>query len=185
MKVVAFGQQSRVGKDTAAQMLVSMMRLSNRYPRGVVKAGFAASLKHGAWLLWRQHGLMEAEFYDQQDNQYLRTKALPVIDRTPVELWIAFGQAVRGIWADTWVEAVLDRKDVDAVVISDLRFANEGERVKLMGGWRVKVERPGVTVRHGSDNEQLEFDEVIINDGSLRDLHDKIRAMAVRLELIA
>jgi hypothetical protein len=79
------------------------------------------------------------------------------------------------------------KKAVDGVVISDLRFRNELEAVKRNGGKVWRVVRPGAGLegeyaQHESETEQLtipdsDFDLVIHNEGTLDDLKAKVRSV--------
>jgi hypothetical protein len=65
------------------------------------------------------------------------------------------------------------------VVADDCRFPNEVEAVKNMGGQVWKIVRPSVINKETHVSEgQLDnwdgFDQVIVNDGSLNDLTDKV-----------
>lgn len=63
-------------------------------------------------------------------------------------------------------------------VITDTRFPNEAEAVKKAGGITVRVERPGVTAINAHPSETAldnwTFDYVIVNDGTEKELLDKI-----------
>jgi hypothetical protein len=71
------------------------------------------------------------------------------------------------------VKALMDSY-VD-VVIDDMRFLNEYEMVKRLGGKVVRIERPGRTPKEISEGhlEDVPFDVNILNDGTLQELHDK------------
>ena len=67
-------------------------------------------------------------------------------------------------------------------IVSDLRFKVEYNEVKLRDGIIIYIERPGCTPgSHSSEREVLEmkgqglFDYTIQNDGSLKDLFNKIK----------
>lgn len=73
------------------------------------------------------------------------------------------------------------------IVITDVRFANEAEFVRGMGGTVVGIIRPGMAMErhhsHISESGQWECrpDEVIHNNGTVEDLHKKMREMAATL----
>lgn len=167
--ILAFGHQSRVGKDTAARAVVRALDPSGSCSVAL-HTSFAARLKEAALGVFGHYGLCDAAFYERPDCEHLRDVPLPGIGKTPVELWIEFGQVVRGIYAPTWYEAALSRaRPGRLLVISDLRFQNEADAVRAAGGWCVKVERPGNPVR-GSDEmiaPDFEWDVVIQNNADL------------------
>ncbi len=65
------------------------------------------------------------------------------------------------------------------VVISDCRYVNEYEFVKKNGGIIWKIERPGLdnSDRHKSENQDIPYDKLIINDGTIEDLYNKIKGI--------
>lgn len=81
---------------------------------------------------------------------------------------------------DVWVTAALGSVDKDQrIVVTDVRFENEANTIKLMGGqiWRVK--RPGVEAVNSHVSEtQLDgykVDQIFLNSGSIQDLELLIR----------
>lgn len=64
------------------------------------------------------------------------------------------------------------------IAISDARFKNKGIVIKKLGGIIIKVMRPGIITNdtHKSETEQneIEPDIIIINDGSLDELYAKV-----------
>jgi hypothetical protein len=96
--------------------------------------------------------------------------------------------------AGSWYTAKLGAHGVDAVegepnpirgvAIPDVRFRNEIEAVKGAGGRVIRVTRPGAGLQgsagsHASETEQAsipnsEFDDVIVNDGTLDGLKIKV-----------
>lgn len=68
--------------------------------------------------------------------------------------------------------------DIDVLAITDLRFQNEAERVKKLGGVIWEVQRPGVESDGHSSEQRLPeelVDHVIVNDGTLDDLREAVR----------
>lgn len=72
------------------------------------------------------------------------------------------------------------------VVISDVRFPNEAEMIKRMGGHLVRVVRPDNVVRLAHESEsyiaELKTDLLIVNDGSLVDLQRSVAMMLHEIE---
>ena len=80
------------------------------------------------------------------------------------------------VWLHCWQMRI---QGVEHVVVDDVRFPNEAERVKRLGGVMVRVERPGAYTEHQHSSEgSLDhfdgFDYVIENDGGLDALLDKV-----------
>jgi hypothetical protein len=65
------------------------------------------------------------------------------------------------------------------VVVDDVRFPNEAQLIKSMGGQLWRIERPGLTDATGHSSEgglaDWEFDRVIVNDGTVEDLVRDLR----------
>ena len=87
-----------------------------------------------------------------------------------------------------WVELTMARIDrhephVDWV-ITDCRFPNEANAVVDADGDVIKIDRPGVSAANDHISEHaldgFEFDEVILNDGTLDDLYHKVDQMLER-----
>jgi len=87
------------------------------------------------------------------------------------------------IGEDVWVRAALRGVGPDGrVVVSDVRFPNEAEAVRGVGGLLIRVERPGVGPVNAHVTETAmdgwtDWDAILVNDGTLEDLQQA----AVRL----
>src|SRR5690606_10137132 len=91
------------------------------------------------------------------------------------------GNAIRDLDPDFWVRLAEERirwllVDSPGVTVTDVRFPNEYESIKRLGGVMVRVTRPGCNPANEIDNllDDYEFDSQILNDGSLHDLRDAI-----------
>ena len=81
-----------------------------------------------------------------------------------------------------WCLATLRIADLYDLIISDLRFKVEADVVKSKKGKIIYIDRPGCEVgNHQSEKEAFElystgqYDYVIHNDGSLKDLFNKVK----------
>ena len=64
------------------------------------------------------------------------------------------------------------------VAYTDVRFQNEADYIRSKGGIIVRIVRPGIiSGNHESELKQCEIaaDIEIVNDGTIEDLHNKIR----------
>lgn len=182
--IIAIGHRSGVGKDTAAKMLVSMLRLSGKW-REVQKISFAKPLKDAAHVIWGCYGLKPGEHYEEHPE--CKDDILPIIDKSARQLWIDLGQHVRSIYANSWRDAALGHDDHDkVVVIADMRFTNEFEGVRSKDGLCIKLDSTRGTW-HASDHElkdRNDWDCYINNDGGKTQLHDRLAALMVAEGLI-
>lgn len=92
-----------------------------------------------------------------------------------------FGTEVgREMWGeDFWVDAAIDKiEDGGKVVFADVRFPNEADAIKALGGevWRVTREGFGPANSHISERslDDYDFDLSVLNDGTLDKLYSSI-----------
>lgn len=112
--VIAFGHRARHGKDSAAQLIAESHPSARRY-------GFADALKAVSRVQWG-----------------MRQKDAPLLQRV--------GVAYRSIDPEIWLRALywtIAEQQPPVALITDLRFPNEFDLVREMGGFTVKVERRG------------------------------------------
>lgn len=72
-----------------------------------------------------------------------------------------------------WVNK-LEVPEVEVLVVTDVRFQSETDKIKELGGIIVEIDNPSIenTDTHISENTVLSYDYKIYNSGSLTDLHD-------------
>lgn len=79
---------------------------------------------------------------------------------------------------DAWVRA-FDRarnRSVDTVA-PDVRFPNEAEHVRRMGGIVIRIDRPGVGPVNGHESEDIDAidaDATVVNDGTPAELQQRV-----------
>jgi len=83
-------------------------------------------------------------------------------------------------WVDK-VRAYIDTHQESDFIVPDTRFINEAKMIKEMGGALWKIDRTGYVAddrdpNHPSEVELngWEFDEVIVNDGTIAELHQHV-----------
>ena len=114
--------------------------------------------------------------------------------RSPRWAMQRWGEFRRGMAADWWVRHVevwltnQQRNNHPGLVVTDVRMANEAQMLRSMGGWLVRVHRPGAglqasdTASHQSEQHTaLQVDDDIDNSGTLQDLHLQVDALVQRL----
>lgn len=184
MIIVAFGHESRVGKDTSAKFLDTALRCGGIRTK---KISFAAKLKDISYQVYGWAGLKPGVFYESDEGAKLRDVPLPVVDKSPVQIWIEVGNLFRDVYLHTWRDHALngDHKNVDVLIITDLRFQNEGDGVHDRDGVCVHVINDRIPKRDSPSDRALDgwdgWDKRLLNDGGLSDLSDKIDAFALEL----
>ena len=180
--IVGFGHRRQVGKDTLAEMVKQRLFGSVL----VERTSFARQLKLAAYRLFRYAGMQDPDFYDVHPER--REEALyPVMKKTPRQIWIEMGNAMRRIAPDIWIRNVLDdhpRPRADVLLISDVRYPNEVKAIRDRGGIVVKVVRPGVPESDDVADSALAempdkaWDRIVVNDGDKHALRSKAAAVA-------
>ena len=80
------------------------------------------------------------------------------------------------VWLRVWRKSV---ERYDRVVVDDVRFPNEADLIKTLGGEMWLVERPGVSregAAHASEGSlaRWRFDRTIVNDRTLHRLYSQL-----------
>ena len=117
--------------------------------------------------------------YEYVEDPKLKNEKLPC-GFSPREIMQFLGtDLVRAkLGKDFFVEALRNRlkKCNESVIITDVRFDNEAQIIKAMGGIVIEIKRPGlVAMDHASENGVSSYliDLVVWNDGSIDDLKRK------------
>jgi hypothetical protein len=87
-----------------------------------------------------------------------------------------------------WIDIALSGlKPEDKVVVSDVRFPNEGNAIKALSGslWRINRHNHSAVNGHASEHamDNYMFSHVVYNDGTLDDLSDEVFMLAKELNL--
>lgn len=163
--MIGLGHKARHGKDTAAKIL------SKEF--GAQRFSFADDIYAVCRVL---HGMT--------------VKDAPLLQRVGVQMR-------EEVDKDIWIKSVYAKMLQDRphlAVITDVRFPNEFEFVKALGGVCLKVERrlldgslfvdPSRPANHVSEtaNDHMPWDRVIVNEeGRLEDFEDRVLTVYLRL----
>jgi hypothetical protein len=177
MKVIGLGHYSRTGKDSFANYFLTELAVRSKIT--AKKISFAWKLKQIAFELYAWDGMREPEFYETAAGATYRDIPLPTIGKTPVQIWIDLGTpAVRDcVYQNTRIDYVLrtDHK-AEVLAVTDVRFHNEVEAVRGMGGILIKVVRPSYGPRKSPADRALlgwtGWDFVIGSSGRMEELRD-------------
>jgi hypothetical protein len=179
--IIGLTGYARSGKDSIAEVLVNNF--------GFTRVAFADPIKN---LLYEINPIVGAV---ANEPRYLRdtvksegwekAKANPEIRRLLQMLGVG---ARTTFYKDFWVDMALtdvNNYKTSKFVITDVRFENEAEAIKRMGGGIWRVERPGVLPvnSHVSELEMADYpvDVVFQNNSTLEDLTASVKARMVGL----
>ena len=177
MKIIALGGLAGSGKDECAKALISDGWTHLKFADPIWECLEALDIEvfyRGCWI--KLNGIITQLGRDEAKRQ------IPYVRRFLQRIGTEMGRGVFG--ENFWVEHMLRRVTVqmpdDArIVISDCRYQNEADLVGKLGGQVILVHRPGVTQgTHVSEALNFDHDREILNDGSIEDLHARIRRFA-------
>ena len=185
MKLIALNGKKQSGKDT----IFNMSRDIFRYPdtTRVGRVAFADAIKHEVSDITG----FRADFIEEHKEKF----------RSLLQVW---GSDFRRQFSgdDYWInkmDAILEasKEHYDVMFITDCRFKNEAAFIKAKGGHVIRVERrvesydtlqdlPDLDshISENDMNDYSDFDYVINNDKTHKELEQAIKDMLVTLKLI-
>lgn len=179
MKIIAFGHQKGVGKDTAASFLNTILRIA--VPHLIIKhISFAGKLKNISFQLFSWGGLERAIYYESHPTK--KEINLPKLGCAPRDIWIGVGNKMREMWPSIWIDCALKGTKADIIIISDLRFENEAIAIRKAKGTLIKIVRDNIS--RGTDPAETsllnwtDWDQIINNNGSLDNLNNHMEILA-------
>lgn len=142
MQVIGLLGRKRVGKDTAANYLVSRYQYH--------KVSIARPLKEGCSILFNLS--WDQVYGNTKDTLDWRYQC------TPREILNTIGTNTirKEFGADFWIKRAFTNLKHDKIIISDIRFENEIEKIHSMGGLVIKIERDCVE----KDNAETHIDTI-------------------------
>ena len=169
-RVIGLMGYGGAGKSEVAKYLANV---------GYVRTHIKAPLRNMAASLLSDAGYSADEIDSYLDGEFKRA-VVPAILRSGTEvqqfLGTEFGRnfCYPGLWLDLWkarAEAVLGAGG--KVVQESVRFPNEADAVRALGGGVIRDGRPGVgpLSDHPSEQPPCEPDHTIYNNGTIADLH--------------
>lgn len=178
-KIVAFGHQKGVGKDSIIKYMIDILRPQTRGLR-IVRRGFADKVYDVCHHLWGWAGFREREYYAR--NHHAKNDVL-LNGKTVRQMLIEVGTPVMRAYDDNvWINAALKAEDFDILFVNDLRFPNEFNAIRALGGQLIRVVRPGLPVPTDVADTALvgwedKWDLTIENGGDLNQLHATAEAL--------
>ena len=169
--------EARSGKDTAAELLSKYFSEEGQI---CARLAFADPIKRGVSALLGVDQKILDEFKNQQNS---------FIGLNIRRLYQDIGMFLRSQNEDIYVELMIDRiehlkNEVDIIFITDTRFPNEHDIIKsrYKNMYSIKIERPNRIInpslsQHVSEtsvSKVRNINEIVINDGSLDQLKEKL-----------
>jgi hypothetical protein len=183
--IVGFSGHSGVGKDTS-NLLLKQILASRSISHG--SAAIAAKVKTTAYSLYSHLGHEHPSYYDShREERYIK---LPLIDKTPVEIWCALGDAMRDcVYTNTWVDQALyaaEESNADIFCLTDVRYPSEIEAIRRAGGVVVNVINPNAKplpskADHALDNWDGTYDYDLVNDSTTTELENRVDRLSKQL----
>ena len=173
MIIIGINGAKGAGKDTVGTHLVSN--------HGFQRFAFADLLKQSAAALWPN---VQPQHWDLWKNDprvevVITSFGVPIARVSVREFLQRYGtEAHRDVFRDDfWIHSLAESIGDNSgdVVITDMRFPNEIEAVRLWGGKLWKVVRPGTGQGDNHRSEHVvpdqEFDAVFVNSMGIEELH--------------
>ena len=176
--ILGTGYRARTGKDTVGDYL------EDRF--GWYRTCFAASLKEATKAIY---GWGDVHVYGEA-----KETLDPFWEITPREALQKLGTEIRKTMRpDIWVKSVQRRIEIEPEanwIITDVRFPNEVEVIKKLGGFVIRIDRTypdqistqGHESEHALDNFKA-WDDIIDNNSSFEDLFISVDKTIERLSL--
>jgi hypothetical protein len=168
--IIGLSGYARSGKDTVAGMLIGLHGYDNR----AFADGVRQFLFHLNPILEDGYRLIEVV----NDYGWEYTKARTEVRRLLQEL----GLGVRNFFGENcWVDrAMMGVSSSQKIVFTDVRFPNEAEMIKSLGGEIWRIQRPGIAPinNHPSESamDNWQFDKMILNSAGMEGLKQQIAA---------
>lgn len=174
MLIIGFGHRKQVGKNTAAAELTRLLS-----DKQVTSVAFADKLYATAYFLYAWAGFKPKDYYEAHPEE--KSILLPDIGKSPRQILLDLGtKGIRNcVYNDTWVKCtLLDPPPVDILLVTDMRFPNEFNEIKRLGGMCIKIIRPSEPETDDEADiglaEEDRWDAIVVNDGSIENLGRRV-----------
>lgn len=169
--IVGISGKKRTGKDTVAQFIRELY-----YPTPVHKIAFADALKDEV----ARSARISLDFIEKNKESF----------RLILQGWgsdFRRNLCNKNYWIEKWCQKILKIDDESIIVTPDVRFQNEFDAIKQVGGYILRVVRffpagEAPIDNHISESEldEAKFDEYIYNSGSLEELKQKTKNTLIK-----
>ena len=165
MNIIGISGKKGSGKDTFAKLLQKQLELATC--KTVKIDSFAANLKYCCALISGQPNYLF-------NNQNMKDKKAGFLNLTNRELMQKFGDLTRSLDKDIWIKSLFSKyidNPPEYLIISDVRFKNEADYIKDIGGILIRIESDRVISDYHISEIELDnyfkFDLKITNNKSV------------------
>lgn len=169
MNIIGIAGKKRVGKDTVCEIIRLLMEDSGR---PVIRIGFADALKQEVSNATGH----TVDYIEQHKDNF----------RLILQGWgTDYRRHLHGnnYWINKCKDSIrfaIERHPSALIIVPDVRFLNEAEAIKKLGGllWQVKRQQKGDCDIHSSETELDNYDgwnSILDNNGSLNDLYTLVK----------
>lgn len=185
LNVVGFAGRKHVGKDTAAKVLLAAgwkrFSFGDRVKDGLLSINPIIGYYPRPW--WRRMDIPKPQRLADlvKEVGWEQAKHHPEVRYLVQRYGTEGGRDIHGY--DCWVN--IARKVVSEVmlrypvVITDVRFDNEAQMIREMGGIVIRILRTGSDLSDTHRSERLSFtaDYTLLNDGPIAVLHAQVKQL--------
>ena len=168
--IIGLSGYARSGKDTVAGMLIGLHKYDNRAFADEVRQ-FLTQINP---VLEDGHRLNEIVGQFGWEYAKARTEVRRLLQVVGLEVRNFFGE---NCWVD---RAMIGVSSSQKIVFTDVRFPNEAEMIKALGGEIWRIQRPGIAPinNHPSESamDDWQFDKMILNSSGVEGLKQQIAA---------
>lgn len=170
-RIIGICGYSRVGKDTAGDILEKGF--------GYKKKAFADNLRE---IAKRINPLISDGFEQRRYNSWIDEYGYDSAKEKVSGLrpfLVTLGESIRNVLGkNIWIDAVLSPENLtENIVIMDVRYGNEANRIKELGGIIIRIDRPHIGPANETEAKSIPeiLPNIIINNnGSIEELRNNI-----------
>jgi hypothetical protein len=176
--IIGLSGYAQSGKDTVAELLCL------KY--GYTRLAFADPMRQALMVINPRLDSITRVSDLVEDYGWDLAKRNPEVRRLLQVLGTDFARKMLG--DDVWINIALSSiKSEDKIVISDVRYPNEADAIRKLGGIVLRINRRnhGAVNAHASERamDNYMFNHVIYNDETLLDLSQEVFMLAKELNL--
>ncbi len=186
--IYAFGYKKGSGKNTICRLISSIINCDSPH-LSIKTISFADKLKDVAYQLFSQYGLRPGIYYENHRDK--KEVILPELNMSPREIWIEVGNHMRDMRQGIWIDYALQEQHTKVILISDLRFTNEAERLKKREAKLVRLDADERLNEEGhipgTDPAEIELDTwnhwdwCLDNNGTISALQSQAEMLADKI----